>query len=73
MKEESKPAGRAKWEGGAGSGLPAKEWLDQKGGRQFSRIIEFDSPAHTARFQTQVLAALDDYLAHNPGAGEERR
>jgi hypothetical protein len=53
-------------------GVPAKEYLDKNGARHFTPILGFTSRQLADRFQSTVLAALDDYLAHNPGAREER-
>jgi hypothetical protein len=43
-------------------GLPAKEYTDRTGARQFARIIEFINRAAADRFQATVLEALDRHL-----------
>jgi hypothetical protein len=43
-------------------GLPAREYIDQTGGRQFARIIEFINRTTADRFQAAALEALDRHL-----------
>jgi hypothetical protein len=42
--------------------LPAREYTDPVGQRQFARIIEFVDRDIKDRFDEQVLAALDEHL-----------
>ena len=44
-------------------GLPAKEWTNEQGVKQFSRFIEFTDRRSADRFRDEVLAALDAFLA----------
>jgi DNA-binding cell septation regulator SpoVG len=43
-------------------GLPAREYTDPAGKRQFARIIEFVNREVQDKFQATVLEALDEYL-----------
>jgi hypothetical protein len=42
--------------------LPAKEWTNASGERQFTPIVEFTSRTVADRFRDTVLEALDRYL-----------
>jgi hypothetical protein len=44
-------------------GLPAREYKDPAGARQFAKIIDFADDGAKDRFQAAVLVALDDYFA----------
>jgi hypothetical protein len=48
----------AKW-----IGYPAREYVDQAGAKQYTRIIEFTDRATADRFRDTVLDALDRYLS----------
>jgi hypothetical protein len=39
-------------------GLPAREWTDQQGTKQYAKLIEFLDRAVADRFRDEVLAAL---------------
>jgi hypothetical protein len=43
-------------------GMPAREWVDNSGEKQFAKIIEFRDRATADRFRDEVLEALDCYL-----------
>jgi len=43
-------------------GMPAREWENNQGEKQYSRIIEFVDRAAADRFQVAVLEALTQYL-----------
>jgi hypothetical protein len=49
--------GEARW-----IGLPAKEWTDTNGAKQYSRFIEFRDRDTADRFRDQMLDALDKHL-----------
>jgi hypothetical protein len=50
--------GGARW-----VGMPAREWTDHAGVRQFAAIVEFKDRTTANRFRDEALAALDAYLA----------
>jgi hypothetical protein len=50
-------SGAARW-----IGLPAREYTDPAGQRQYARIIEFVDRDIKDRFDEQVLEALDEHL-----------
>jgi hypothetical protein len=43
-------------------GLPAREWTDNQGVKQYSKIVDFTNRAVADRFKDSVLDALDKYL-----------
>lgn len=43
-------------------GLPAREWADASGKRQYVRISDLPDRADSNRFRDEVLAALDEHL-----------
>jgi hypothetical protein len=43
-------------------GLPAREWTDSQGQKQYAKLIEFSDKATANRFKDAVLHALDQYL-----------
>jgi hypothetical protein len=47
-------------------GLPAREWNNGQGAKQYAKLIEFIDRATADRFQNQVLAALDKYREDQP-------
>jgi hypothetical protein len=47
-------------------GLPGRPWTDEKGTKQFVRIIEFSDRATADHFRDAVLSALDAYLEVQP-------
>jgi len=47
-------------------GLPGRQYVNAKGERQWTSIIEFTTRATAARFRDVVLAALDRFLEHMP-------
>jgi hypothetical protein len=49
--------GGARW-----VGLPAREWTNDQGVKQYAKLIEFRDRATANRFCDAVLAALDQYL-----------
>jgi hypothetical protein len=53
--------GEARW-----VGLPAREWTNGQGVKQYSRLIEFADRQTANKFRDQVLAALDTYLETQP-------
>jgi hypothetical protein len=42
--------------------VPSREWVNDKGEKQFSKLITFSSRAIADRFRDAILAALDAYL-----------
>jgi hypothetical protein len=50
--------GEARW-----IGVPAREWLNQEGQKQFTPLVEFRDRYSADRFRDQVLDALDKHLA----------
>jgi hypothetical protein len=56
--------GEARW-----IGLPAREWTNDRGEKQFSKLIEFSNREVADKFRDTMLEALDRYLA---GLGGER-
>ena len=44
-------------------GLPAREWTDQQGEKQYAKIIEFIDRPTANKFRDAVLDALDRHLA----------
>ena len=49
--------GDARW-----VGLPAREWTDNQGEKQYAKLIEFTTRAIADRFRDEILLALDRYL-----------
>jgi hypothetical protein len=49
--------GEARW-----IGLPAREWTDQQGQKQYAKLIEFRDRATADRFRDTMLEALDRHL-----------
>ena len=49
--------GEARW-----IGLPAREWTNDQGERQYAKLIEFRDRAAADRFRRGVLDALDQHL-----------
>jgi hypothetical protein len=49
--------GEARW-----VGMPAREWTNEQGVKQYSPLIEFRDRATASRFRDQVLDALDKHL-----------
>jgi hypothetical protein len=43
-------------------GLPAREWTNNQGVKQYARIIEFSSRTVADRFKNSMLEALDGFL-----------
>jgi DNA-binding cell septation regulator SpoVG len=43
-------------------GLPAREWTNDQGEKQYTRLVEFRDRATANRFRDAVLDALDKYL-----------
>jgi DNA-binding cell septation regulator SpoVG len=46
-------------------GMPAREWANDQGEKQYSRIVEFVDRAAADRFQVVVLEALNKYLENH--------
>jgi DNA-binding cell septation regulator SpoVG len=44
-------------------GMPAREWTDSKGGKQYAKLIEFANRRVADKFRDQILEALDAHLA----------
>ena len=44
-------------------GLPAREWSNSQGIKQYAKLIEFRDRATADRFRDALLGALDQYLA----------
>ena len=42
--------------------LPAREWIDVHGRKEFVRVVEFVNRAAARDFADQILAALDEHL-----------
>jgi hypothetical protein len=42
--------------------FPAKEWVNERGEKQYSRFVEFIDRRAADRFRDQVLLALDEHL-----------
>ena len=53
--------GEARW-----VGLPAREWTNDQGVKQYSNLIEFRDRATANKFRDAVLAALDRHLEQQP-------
>jgi DNA-binding cell septation regulator SpoVG len=51
--------------------LPAREYTDAEGVKQFARFIEFENEATAGRFREQVIAALDRHF-HAEVSHEQR-
>jgi hypothetical protein len=47
-------------------GLPAREWTNEQGVKQFSKLVDFTDRATADRFRDAVLAALDKFLEAQP-------
>jgi hypothetical protein len=46
-------------------GLPGREWVNERGGKEFANLIEFRDRATGDRFRAALLQALDRYLEHS--------
>jgi hypothetical protein len=44
-------------------GLPAREWSNEQGAKQYAKLIEFRDRETADLFRDKVLAALDKHLA----------
>jgi hypothetical protein len=44
-------------------GLPAREWTNDQGTKQYAKLVDFRDRATADLFRDKVLAALDKYLA----------
>lgn len=47
-------------------GLPSKEFMNDQGEKKFIELITFDSEGVKNRFRSQIMGAVDKYLASNP-------
>jgi hypothetical protein len=47
-------------------GLPAREWINEQGVKQYAKLIEFSDRVTSDKFRDAVLAALDRYLENLP-------
>jgi DNA-binding cell septation regulator SpoVG len=47
-------------------GMPAKETTNEAGEKKYYELVTFDSEAVKIRFRTQIMGAVDKFLASNP-------
>jgi hypothetical protein len=50
--------GKARW-----IGVPAREWVNDRGEKVFAKLVEFTDRRTANRFRDQVLAAFDRFMA----------
>lgn len=46
--------------------MPAREFVNQMGEKKYIDLITFDNDAVKNRFRSQVMGAIDKFLAENP-------
>ncbi len=46
--------------------LPAKEFTNDAGEKKFSELVSFDNDGVKNRFRSQIMGAVDKFLAENP-------
>lgn len=46
--------------------LPSKEFTNEAGEKRYTELLAFDSEAIKNRFRSQILTAVDEFLAGNP-------
>lgn len=47
-------------------GMPAREHTNDAGEKKYIELISFDNEGVKNRFRTQIMNAIDKYLAENP-------
>jgi len=47
-------------------GLPAKEYTNEMGEKRYTELVTFDNDGVKNRFRSQIMGAIDKYLAQNP-------
>lgn len=47
-------------------GMPAKEITNNMGEKKYIELITFDNEGVKNRFRSQIMGAIDKYLANNP-------
>ncbi len=46
--------------------MPAKEFTNEMGEKKYTELVSFDDEATKNRFRSQIMGAIDKYLAENP-------
>jgi len=47
-------------------GMPAREFVNDAGEKKYIELVTFDSDAQKNRFRSQIMGAVDKFLAGNP-------
>lgn len=47
-------------------GMPSKEFTTDTGEKKFTELVSFDNEGIKNRFRSQIMSAIDTYLATNP-------
>lgn len=47
-------------------GMPAREFVTDNGEKKYFELVKFRSEAKRNRFRSQIMGAVDKYLAENP-------
>ncbi len=47
-------------------GMPSKDFTNEQGEKKYTDLITFDNDGVRNRFRSQVMGAVDKYLAENP-------
>jgi hypothetical protein len=47
-------------------GMPSREYVNDAGEKKYIELITFDNDGVKNRFRTQIMTAVDKYLATNP-------
>ena len=47
-------------------GMPSKEFINDMGEKKYTDLISFDNDAVKNRFRSQIMGAIDRFMAENP-------
>lgn len=47
-------------------GMPAREFVNEQGERKYIELVTFDNDGVKNRFRSQIMGAIDKFLAENP-------
>ncbi len=47
-------------------GMPAREFVNDLGEKKYIELVDFDNDGVKSRFRSQIMGAIDKFLAENP-------
>lgn len=47
-------------------GMPSREFINDLGEKKYIELIEFENEGVKSRFRSQIMGAIDKFLANNP-------